>query len=825
MNVSLKVHSNRICLNISVSPDHDDIYLHIIAGYSNPLQISKSNQDNTALYEIKNNLSVGKTEIFATTDSKILCNNEYQKSTQIIDNLIILQIPYFIMFGKAIFNITFLNHLDCSLNMKSISHSKCELFKSICKSDYYNFNKNNVYKINIPHKLYVSPITLRNNRITNILNRQQIEKDKLKQLDLNSTKDTVMPKKKNKKKKKKHKGKHKRKDPTSVDTEMELLDSILEKKKQITIMNSVFLAWKTLYFSNKGKYLIQFNLSTIPVYLTGFSKISYLFRCLKFHISLYSEIYSCFEKIQPSLFSNTLFLDTYQDFYNNDKTINKILNKMHKSYKFLDINITKYIKKISNFIINENSNASHIDFIVKYIFLCKSFEYNKLIENINIYQDKHIFSHYLYLLYKNSQYVDGLILTEHIMTMACMIDRIIIDIIYLNLSISKMIYKEMELNLSYLNLFSNIHFENQFKTIDTLISSTLEKNKHKYASIFVDMQIQISNEECYAYWSTSFIKKKIHKSTKYILLKDIDLNKVLIPQSNLRFKTMYYWNPFLKLYDCLISSKEPCTNLDFDKELYLKVLTLYNKVTSLQYSVSIRLKYENKFDKAKIIQNKILINNGFPIDIDLKDIQIIKCQLLKLLKFNYCEYISIYVIHLFDDYTSISNLINSLKLLNYNIITTNNSLLNFVTGNNLIDYINIINKYYRNEYSLCDVAKILFNYKKFHLKKNLKKENLNLLIVNNVELRILKDLSTNFPLLIYKSLINFKIKQITKIRYMIYAYIWKQINFEIIPFQTVINYINPELDIENLVEDMQDYLDKPSGELFIYPIFMKMFLK
>ena len=90
MNVSLKVHSNRICLNISVSPDHDDIYLHIIAGYSNPLQISKSNQDNTALYEIKNNLSVGKTEIFATTDSKILCNNEYQKSTQIIDNLIIL---------------------------------------------------------------------------------------------------------------------------------------------------------------------------------------------------------------------------------------------------------------------------------------------------------------------------------------------------------------------------------------------------------------------------------------------------------------------------------------------------------------------------------------------------------------------------------------------------------------------------------------------------------------------------------------------------------------------------------------------------------------
>merc|ERR1711988_983448 len=105
------------------------------------------------------------------------------------------------------------------------------------------------------------------------------------------------------------------------------------------------------------------------------------------------------------------------------------------------------------------------------------------------------------------------------------------------------------------------------------------------------MQTQISNEECYAYWSTSFVKKKTHKSKKYILLKDIDLNKVLIPQSNLRFKNMYYWNPFLKLYDSLISTKEPCTNLDFDKELYLKVLTLYNKMTSLQYSVSIRLKY------------------------------------------------------------------------------------------------------------------------------------------------------------------------------------------------------------------------------------------
>ena len=71
---------------------------------------------------------------------------------------------------------------------------------------------------------------------------------------------------------------------------------------------------------------------------------------------------------------------------------------MHKSYEFLDINITKYIRKISDFIISENSNAIHMDFIIKYIFLCKSFKYNKLIENINIYQDKYIFTLFIFII-------------------------------------------------------------------------------------------------------------------------------------------------------------------------------------------------------------------------------------------------------------------------------------------------------------------------------------------------------------------------------------------------------------------------------------------
>ena len=79
--------------------------------------------------------------------------------------------------------------------------------------------------------------------------------------------------------------------------------------------------------------------------------------------------------------------------------------------------------------------------------------------------------------------------------MACMLDRGTADIIFLNLSISQVLYKEMKINLVYLNLFSNIHFKNQIKDVDTLIRSTLEGNKQKFTSIIVDMQTQISNEE------------------------------------------------------------------------------------------------------------------------------------------------------------------------------------------------------------------------------------------------------------------------------------------------------------------------------------------
>ena len=788
-----------------------------------------------------------------------------ENDTTYFINLIKLLVPFISSTHKCKFIVTFMDTVKCKLVFDKVNNLYYvdiphTFYKIVIDAEArFEVEKEKQVKVDA----YLESIARKNEiaeqkmiEYNKQLNMTKLEDDSMTD-SLHKSKEPV--ENKTKKKKKKTKKKKKKKDdvslsdtPTdktqSTDDDMDYLNTVIQSQVSqinplnINKVNEIFISWRNVV--KQRKYITRLHIGR-PVFINDVNiwhNIIICFRYLKFNINTLDPIYCMVDKYLP--INNSIFTKKKIEFSKTSKTFQNMILKVNEGYQYFEENIANLLTIITPvlniFIDNKSSlvyeypddNVDALQIIIIYIKLLQLPEYTQLLRNINIYEREYRFSNTLYLLYSYNKYINYKVLNKNIVTLTLILDQLVYHIVYINTMISTKLVDIMDSNQNYLEIFSKLHYYKDPQKQYSFAESNIDEDNLTYIR-----KSTVPFEVSYKLWIRCYpifkkldflkIQRELHYQSLFEthilnIVKDITIEKyltrVLYNTTGDEYKLC---NPFLYLYEKKLLNNEVD---DYHRDLYMMITTMYVNSQLSQQAYILKQKIDKTIVGSSNLYNKCCIQNGYPVSLDVDITTCDKTEFYKkineictMIQFGYIEYYNVLFNNIISHCTRVEQLINIFKCLTVNLFSVRNDLLEYITGNNLLDYIDIIQKYKNREYSLLDVMDILKYYQIEHEKQG------GLLLIDYPEL---SDLNVQFPNKIMSYLIGCSVYNHYKTNIIyLYSYIYRKLNKNNKILTNILQYMEIfSTDIENICNVVSDIPAIPCKQLFIESIYIKEYI-
>lgn len=766
-------------------------------------------------------------------------------------HLLNIVMPFIISMHKCKFIVTFMDTIKCNL----IYHKESKLyyiniphyFYKIILSCEQKYEKKREEELKV--EKYLKSIE-NNNKLAEKKMEEFNKKTNLKSILKSETKNVPNDSVKKKKKKKKSR---KRSNVTVCESkgsdDIDYLDSVIESQQNkinsmnVNDINEIFISWR--HQVKQKKYITSFYIGK-PVYLDTLNiwhNIIICFRYLKFNIGTLDIIYCMADKFLP--LTNNIFNKSKVQFCKESRTFQSMITKINDSYEFFEKNIANLLTKITptlNTVINNkfklecdfsDDNVNALQIIIIFIKLLQMPEYNQLLINIKKFQREYNFSNTLYLLYSYGKYINYRVLTKNNVIITFILDQLVYHINYITTMISTKLANIMESNSKYLDVFSKIHYfkdpQKQYNYIEENID--LDNYNHICTSTLKFTNCYILWRKCYPIFN-NLDYLQIHNELHYqiafenkllSIIKDIKIEKHLTRRLYLSSINEYKMcNPFLYLYEKKIINKDVT---DYQKDLYMLVINMYINTSVSQHAYIIKQKINNTCIESSKLFKKSCIQNGFPLDLELQldvcnkvDLYQKINEVCTMIRYGYIEYYDVLFNQIIINCIHVSDLIYILKCLAFGSIEIKNDLLEYITCNYLLEYIDILQKYRNRKSTLYETMDKLKFYCESHEKHG------GLLLIDNIELL---DLSAYLPFKIGGYLIGCITHKSNKdnISYL-YSYVWKKINKNNKVLSSILEFIGIcHDDISEMSKFIDSIPDKPNKELYTEYILTNEYVK
>ena len=784
-------------------------------------------------------------------------NTYFNKGIKSEVHLINIVMPFITSMHKCKFIITFMDTLKCKLKFQKesklfyidVPHG---FYKKIMLPCQERYEKKRAEKLKV--EKYLKSLQLQNElaekkmkEFSEKINRK--DEELIAESKLNTKEYSNQTVKKKRKKKKSNKTVDKSKDEPKGNDDLEYLNSVIKSQQNqinsvnINNVNEIFVSWR--HYVKQKKYITSFYIGK-PVYLDTLNiwhNIIICFRYLKFNIGTLDIIYCMSDKFLP--LTNNIFSKSKLKFCKDSKIFQNMICKINNSYEFFEKNIAILLTKITptlNTVIDNrftldgeypDDNVNALQIIIIFIKLLQMPEFNDLMVNIKKFQREYNFSNTLYLLYSYSKYVNYRVLTKNNVIISLILDQLAYHINYIITMISTKLANIMESNSKYLDVFSKIHFcddpQRQYNYIEENID--LDNYNHICTSTVKFTNCYILWVKCYPIFN-NLEYLKIHKELHYqvsfenrllSIIKDIKIEKQLTRRLYLtsidEFKLS---NPFLYLYETKMFEDDVT---DTQKDLYTKTINRYIRNSTSQYAYIIKQKIDGTSISSSKLLKKSCIQTGYPLDLSFNlNFDDRSClyeeirDICTMISYGYVDYYDILFNEIVINCKYVGDLIYIFKCLAKTSIMQKNDLLEYITSNYLIEYIEILQNYKDRKSTLYETMDRLKFYCDEHEKSG------GLLLIDNMELL---DLCAYLPFKIAGYLIGCISHNTNKNNILyLYSYILKKLDKNNKVLSNIFDFIGiTHDDISNIPQLLESIPDKPNKELYTELVLTKEYIK